>query len=55
MSIKKKIKCLVCQVLFKLGLKKACSAGPLPTVTAEITKKGDKKPAKKTTRKTKSK
>jgi hypothetical protein len=50
MSIKKKIKCLVCRILFKLGLKKACSAGPLPTTTTEIAKK----PAKKT-RKTKTK
>jgi hypothetical protein len=54
MSVKKKIKCLVCRILVKLGLKKACSAGPLPTITAEIAKKADKKPAKKT-RKTKTK
>ena len=32
MSIKKKIKCLVCRVLVALGLKSAssCKAGPLP-------------------------
>lgn len=51
MSIKKKVKCLVCHILFKLGLKKACNAGPLPTVSAEISKKATKK----TTRKPKTK
>lgn len=47
MSIKKKVKCLVCRILVKLGLKKVCNAGPLPTVAAEISKKTTKKSTRK--------
>jgi hypothetical protein len=47
MSIKKKVTCLVCRILFKLGLKKACKAGPLPAAPAEISKKTTKKSTRK--------
>jgi hypothetical protein len=48
MSVKKKVKCLVCRLLVALGLKSAssCKAGPLP-VSVEAPKKATKKSAKK--------
>lgn len=51
MSLKKKVKCLVCQVLVKLGLKSAsgCKAGPLP-VNVEAPKKASKKSSSKKTK-----
>lgn len=36
-------KCLVCRLLFKLGLIKACKAPPLPISPAEKPKKSSKK------------
>ena len=51
MSLKKKVKCLVCRVLVKLGLKSAtsCKAGPLP-VSVEAPKKTSKKSSSKKTK-----
>lgn len=51
MSLKKKVKCLVCRVLVKLGLKSAtsCKAGPLP-VSVETPKKTSKKSSSKKTK-----
>lgn len=48
MSIKKKVKCLVCRILVALGLKSAssCKAGPLP-VSVTSPKKSKKKTTKK--------
>lgn len=40
-------KCLVCRLLFKLGLIKACKAPPLPTVESPKSKKSSKKSSKK--------
>lgn len=48
MSIKKRIKCIVCRVLHKLGLMKCCKAPALAEVKA---KKAKKAPAKKAPKK----
>jgi hypothetical protein len=49
MSLKKKVKCLVCRLLVSLGLKSvsSCKAGPLP-VNVEAPKKTTKKSTRKT-------
>lgn len=48
MSLKKKVKCLVCRLLVALALKSAssCKAGPLP-ISVEAPKKAPKKSNKK--------
>lgn len=48
MSIKKKVKCLVCRLLVVLGLKSAesCKAGPLPVVAPKKAKKNTTKKSK---------
>jgi hypothetical protein len=48
MSLKKRVKCLVCRVLVALGLKsvQSCKAGPLP-VAVEAPKKSTKKAGRK--------
>lgn len=48
MSLKKKVKCLVCRLLVALGVKSvsSCKAGPLP-VSVDAPKKAPKKSTKK--------
>lgn len=43
----KLLKCLVCRLLFKLGLIKACKAPPLPSVDSDKSKTKSKKKGKK--------
>lgn len=53
MSIKKRIKCMVCRILHKLGMMKCCKAPPLAAVKEKKAKKSPAKkaPVKKTSKK----
>lgn len=46
MSVKKRVKCLIYRLLFKLGLIGPCNAGPIPS-DAKSTKKTKSKKTKK--------